>query len=27
VGEGEQPCDRRVVDLAGGGSTAVAVPG
>jgi hypothetical protein len=27
VGEGEPPCDRLVVDLAGGGSTAVAVPG
>jgi hypothetical protein len=27
VGEGEPPCDRLVVDVAGGGSTAVAVPG
>ena len=26
-GEVEPPCDRLVVDLAGGGSTAVAVPG
>jgi hypothetical protein len=27
VGEGEPPCDRLLVDLAGGGSTVVAVPG
>ena len=27
VGEGEQPCDRLVVDLASGGTTTVAVPG